>query len=43
MVVSDGDLIVNDIDYKRDTPLPLGYDRLSGTCAPPTKICAVCH
>jgi len=30
IVVSDGDLIVNDIDYKRNTPLPLGYDRLSG-------------
>jgi gliding-associated putative ABC transporter substrate-binding component GldG len=30
IVVSDGDLIVNDIDYKRDAPLPLGYDRLSG-------------
>ncbi len=30
IVVSDGDLIVNDIDYKRNAPLPLGYDRLSG-------------
>ena len=29
IVVSDGDLIVNDIDYKRGAPLPLGYDRLS--------------
>lgn len=29
IVVSDGDLIVNDMDYKRDVPLPLGYDRLS--------------
>ncbi|MFN8348198.1 MAG: gliding motility-associated ABC transporter substrate-binding protein GldG [Spirosomataceae bacterium] len=31
IVVSDGDLIVNDVDYKRNNaPLPLGYDRLSG-------------
>jgi gliding-associated putative ABC transporter substrate-binding component GldG len=29
VVCSDGDLIVNDIDYKRQAPLPLGYDRLS--------------
>lgn len=29
IVVSDGDLIINDMDYKRDVPLPLGYDRLS--------------
>jgi ABC-2 type transport system permease protein len=28
-VCADGDLIVNDIDYKRNAPLPLGYDRLS--------------
>ncbi|MCU0340159.1 MAG: gliding motility-associated ABC transporter substrate-binding protein GldG [Spirosomaceae bacterium] len=30
LVVSDGDLLVNDVDYKRNAPLPLGYDRLSG-------------
>ncbi|WP_428653606.1 gliding motility-associated ABC transporter substrate-binding protein GldG [Runella sp.] len=30
LVVSDGDLLVNDIDYSRDAPFPLGYDRLSG-------------
>ena len=29
VVCSDGDMIVNDIDYKRQSPLPLGYDRLS--------------
>jgi ABC-2 type transport system permease protein len=29
MVCADGDLIVNDIDYKRNAPLPLGYDRLA--------------
>ena len=29
VVCSDGDLIVNDMDYKRNAPLPLGYDRLS--------------
>lgn len=29
IVCSDGDLIVNDIDYKRNAPLPMGYDRLS--------------
>lgn len=30
VVISDGDILVNDIDYKRNAPLPLGYDRLSG-------------
>jgi len=29
IVCADGDLIVNDMDYKRNAPLPLGYDRLS--------------
>lgn len=27
LVCSDGDLIVNDVDYKRQVPYPLGYDR----------------
>ena len=30
LIVSDGDMLVNDIDYSRDAPLPLGFDRLSG-------------
>ncbi|RDB04602.1 gliding motility-associated ABC transporter substrate-binding protein GldG [Runella aurantiaca] len=30
LVVSDGDMLINDIDYARDVPFPLGYDRLSG-------------
>ena len=29
LIASDGDILVNDYDYKRNTPLPLGYDRLS--------------
>ena len=29
IVVSDGDMIVNDIDYTRNVPLPMGYDRLT--------------
>jgi ABC-2 type transport system permease protein len=29
LVVSDGDFVVNDVDYKRGVPLPLGYDRFS--------------
>ena len=29
IICSDGDLIVNDIDYQRNAPLPMGYDRLS--------------
>ncbi|MEZ0541682.1 gliding motility-associated ABC transporter substrate-binding protein GldG [Fibrella arboris] len=28
-ICSDGDLMVNDVDYKRKAPLPLGYDRFS--------------
>ncbi|MFD2932550.1 gliding motility-associated ABC transporter substrate-binding protein GldG [Spirosoma flavum] len=28
-VCSDGDLIVNDVDYKRNTPYPLGFDRFT--------------
>ncbi|RIV22398.1 gliding motility-associated ABC transporter substrate-binding protein GldG [Fibrisoma montanum] len=31
MVCSDGDLVVNDVDYKRNAPLPLGYDRFTRT------------
>jgi gliding-associated putative ABC transporter substrate-binding component GldG len=29
IICSDGDFIVNDFDYKRNAPLPLGYDRVS--------------
>ncbi|KAA0994024.1 gliding motility-associated ABC transporter substrate-binding protein GldG [Dyadobacter sp. UC 10] len=29
IICSDGDVIVNDFDYKRNAPLPLGYDRVS--------------
>jgi gliding-associated putative ABC transporter substrate-binding component GldG len=29
IICSDGDLIVNDFDYKRNAPLPLGYDRVT--------------
>jgi len=29
IVVADGDLIVNDMDYQRNAPFPLGYDRLT--------------
>jgi ABC-2 type transport system permease protein len=29
IICSDGDLIVNDYDYKRNAPLPLGYDRVT--------------
>ncbi|NID09847.1 gliding motility-associated ABC transporter substrate-binding protein GldG [Fibrivirga algicola] len=29
LVCADGDLVVNDVDYKRKAPLPLGYDRFS--------------
>ena len=29
LVCSDGDLIVNDVDYKRNTPYPLGFDRFT--------------
>ena len=27
LVCSDGDLIINDVDYKRNVPYPLGFDR----------------
>lgn len=27
LVCSDGDLIINDVDYKRNAPYPLGFDR----------------
>jgi ABC-2 type transport system permease protein len=30
IIFSDGDIIVNDVDYKRSAPLPLGYDRVTG-------------
>ncbi len=29
IVAADGDLVVNDIDYQRQVPLPLGYDRIT--------------
>ncbi|MBO0937545.1 gliding motility-associated ABC transporter substrate-binding protein GldG [Fibrella sp. HMF5335] len=29
LICADGDLVVNDVDYKRKTPLPLGYDRFT--------------
>ncbi len=29
LICSDGDLIVNDVDYKRNTPYPLGFDRFT--------------
>jgi len=29
IICADGDLVVNDYDYRRNTPLPLGYDRAS--------------
>lgn len=28
LICSDGDIVVNDFDYKRNTPLPLGFDRV---------------
>ena len=31
LICADGDLVVNDVDYKRKTPLPLGYDRFTRT------------
>jgi len=31
LVCSDGDLILNDVDYKRNTPYPLGFDRYTRT------------
>lgn len=27
LVCSDGDLVINDVDYKRNAPYPLGFDR----------------
>ncbi|GAB2764453.1 gliding motility-associated ABC transporter substrate-binding protein GldG [Rhabdobacter roseus] len=29
LICSDGDVIINDFDYKRNAPLPLGYDRVT--------------
>lgn len=29
LVCSDGDLVVNDVDYKRNAPYPLGFDRFT--------------
>lgn len=29
IICSDGDLVVNDIDYERGVPLPLGYDKVT--------------
>ncbi|MBE9465835.1 gliding motility-associated ABC transporter substrate-binding protein GldG [Dyadobacter subterraneus] len=29
IICADGDVVVNDYDYRRNTPLPLGYDRAS--------------
>jgi ABC-2 type transport system permease protein len=29
LICSDGDVVVNEMDYKRNVPLPLGYDRVS--------------
>ncbi len=29
LICSDGDLIINDVDYKRNTPYPLGFDRFT--------------
>ncbi|SOD95012.1 gliding motility-associated ABC transporter substrate-binding protein GldG [Spirosoma fluviale] len=29
LICSDGDLIVNDVDYKRNAPYPLGFDRFT--------------
>ena len=31
IICADGDIVVNDYDYKRNTPLPLGYDRISNS------------
>jgi len=30
IICADGDIVVNDVDYKRSAPLPLGYDRATG-------------
>lgn len=29
LICADGDMVVNDVDYKHKTPLPLGYDRFT--------------
>lgn len=29
LIFSDGDIVLNDFDFRRNTPLPLGYDRVS--------------
>lgn len=29
LVCSDGDLVINDVDYKRNAPYPLGFDRFT--------------
>ncbi|TDB69161.1 gliding motility-associated ABC transporter substrate-binding protein GldG [Arundinibacter roseus] len=29
VVVADGDVVLNDFDYRRNTPFPLGYDRIT--------------
>lgn len=29
LIFSDGDIAINDFDFRRNTPLPLGYDRVS--------------
>ncbi|MBC8155377.1 MAG: gliding motility-associated ABC transporter substrate-binding protein GldG [Bacteroidetes bacterium] len=31
LICSDGDLLVNDVDYRRNVPYPLGYDRYTRT------------
>ena len=30
LICSDGDLIINDVNYKRNAPYPLGFDRFTG-------------
>ncbi|TDE13869.1 gliding motility-associated ABC transporter substrate-binding protein GldG [Dyadobacter psychrotolerans] len=30
LICADGDMVINDVDYKRSAPLPLGYDRATG-------------
>jgi ABC-2 type transport system permease protein len=29
LLCADGDVLVNDFDYRRNTPFPLGFDRVS--------------
>ncbi|MFD2571326.1 gliding motility-associated ABC transporter substrate-binding protein GldG [Spirosoma soli] len=31
LICSDGDLVLNDVDYKRNAPYPLGFDRFTRT------------